>query len=136
MFPLSLDKMNQFGIEKTARIMPHDNNTGGFYIAKIRKLKFKDNEKEIDQYDNKVQKKSKKNSGLFTSEDYKKITPEIIESIKKDFNFDESFPFEQLICHVKSNRKISLISKKLLAYFDADLHDKMNNIYSGVCVFN
>ncbi len=38
-FPLSKTKMGEIGIEKTARILPHDNNTGGFYIAIIRKKK-------------------------------------------------------------------------------------------------
>jgi hypothetical protein len=31
--------MNQIGIDKTIRIMPHDQNTGGFYIALFRKNK-------------------------------------------------------------------------------------------------
>ncbi len=29
--------MNLIGIQKTIRIMPHDQNTGGFYIALFRK---------------------------------------------------------------------------------------------------
>lgn len=39
MFPLSPEAMVAIGIEKTARILPHDNDTGGFFIAKIRKMK-------------------------------------------------------------------------------------------------
>lgn len=38
MFPESLEKMrDQIKIQNTIRIMPHDQNTGGFYLALIRK---------------------------------------------------------------------------------------------------
>ena len=38
MFPDTLEKMRDvYKIQNTARIMPHDQNTGGFYLALIRK---------------------------------------------------------------------------------------------------
>ncbi len=39
MFPLEEKIMEKMDLGKTAWILPHDNNSGGFYIAKIRKLK-------------------------------------------------------------------------------------------------
>lgn len=39
MFPDSEDLMKEYGIEKSMRVMPHDNNTGGFFIAIFKKHK-------------------------------------------------------------------------------------------------
>lgn len=37
MFPLSEQEMKQHHIEYSMRIMPHDQNTGGFFVAKFIK---------------------------------------------------------------------------------------------------
>lgn len=37
MFPESEEVMKKIGIEKTMRVLPHDQNTGGFYVALIKK---------------------------------------------------------------------------------------------------
>ena len=39
MFPLPKEEMEKLGIEKSMRIMPHDQNTGGFFIAVFNKTK-------------------------------------------------------------------------------------------------
>ena len=57
MFSANLEKLNkEIGIEKTARIMPHDNNSGGFYLAVFRKKKYvhfwNDEAKEKNEQDN------------------------------------------------------------------------------------
>ena len=33
MFPLKAEEMQAFGVERTMRLMPHDQNTGGFFVA-------------------------------------------------------------------------------------------------------
>ena len=37
MFPLSLEDMKAYNIDYSMRIMPHDQNSGGFYVAKFIK---------------------------------------------------------------------------------------------------
>jgi multisite-specific tRNA:(cytosine-C5)-methyltransferase/tRNA (cytosine34-C5)-methyltransferase len=40
MFPDTIEKMRDvYKIQNTMRIMPHDQNTGGFYLALIKKTK-------------------------------------------------------------------------------------------------
>lgn len=39
MFPLPKEEMEKLGIDKSMRIMPHDQNTGGFFIAVFNKTK-------------------------------------------------------------------------------------------------
>lgn len=38
MFPTTEEELRGFGIENTMRVMPHDQNTGGFYLAIIDKI--------------------------------------------------------------------------------------------------
>ena len=37
MFPPSLEEAIKIGLEKTMRILPHDQNSGGFYVALLKK---------------------------------------------------------------------------------------------------
>jgi len=37
MFPLPKEEMERLGIDKSMRIMPHDMNTGGFFLAVFNK---------------------------------------------------------------------------------------------------
>lgn len=46
------------------------------------------------------------------------------------------FPFEQLVGHVNSSKKISLVSKRIHDFFQMDPLKKMNQVFSGTCVFN
>lgn len=135
MFPLSKPEMDLIGIEKTARILPHDNNSGGFFVAKIRKLKMTEN--DCEETENvKISRNNKKTSGLYVTEEYEQIKDELILSLKKEFKLREDFPFHQLVSHVKSSKKISLVSKQIHDFFALDPQKKINQIYSGTCVFN
>lgn len=57
MFPSDEKTMNDFGLEKTARILPHDNDTGGFYIARFRKIKSVITPEILDKQEEVVEKK-------------------------------------------------------------------------------
>lgn len=37
MFPLSEAELEKMGIQNTMRILPHDQNSGGFYVALLKK---------------------------------------------------------------------------------------------------
>ena len=37
MFPLSQEEMQKMGIHHTMRVLPHDQNSGGFYVALFKK---------------------------------------------------------------------------------------------------
>jgi hypothetical protein len=39
MFPEDEQTMIKYGIQKTMRLLPHDENSGGFYVALFRKTK-------------------------------------------------------------------------------------------------
>ena len=76
---------NRVKIEKSARIMPHDNNSGGFYIAVIRKLKevVYTQQKKVGKVVKVVKEKKKKVSGYASQlEDFVDVNSEILNQLK------------------------------------------------------
>lgn len=37
MFPPSIEEAKKIGLDNTMRILPHDQNSGGFYVALLKK---------------------------------------------------------------------------------------------------
>lgn len=70
-------------MKKCIRIYPHDNDTGGFFIAILRKIGNKEEEKNRET---KIENKEMKNEG----EIYKKVDNEILENLSKIYKIDKN----------------------------------------------
>lgn len=105
MFSKNEKFLDSIGIQKTARILPHDNDSGGFYVAVIKKLK--NIKKEHFPKNDGKQSKSLYKSKM---ERYEQINKEDLESIKQVFNLDEKFPFHLLVNPVNSEKRVNIVS--------------------------
>lgn len=142
-------------LDRTARIMPHDNNSGGFYVALIRKnahvhlsgehIEAKPKE-ENDEEAKVLPKVEQPVDGEYKQATHKlakeqdlasvrNIDQSIIEILKKDYGLTDNFPFDQLIMASNPSKRIQLISKKLKALIDADEKNAIKYVYLGTSVF-
>ena len=152
MFSQSKQEMvNDIKIQHTARVMPHDNNTGGFYFALLKKTNYilwenpdKDIEKQIIK-ERKIREIAKteikkRGKAKFVSasnlETYKPVTKEFIELLKEQYGFDDTFPFHLLLILSNSHKRIKITTEKILNYLESDVKKIINKVYIGTNIFS
>lgn len=99
MFPDTLEKMRDvYKIQNTARIMPHDQNTGGFYLALIRKKNHvvfggkadKDKGPKVVSEEQKVQQQAAPQPQATTAMQQEDEEEKAIKELDKDVNEKEA----------------------------------------------
>ena len=137
--------------------MPHHQNTGGFYIAVLRKKKStkqidedtaeSDNEiignkrKEFDselkpQVVAQVSNGSKKQKNESDRLIYAPVSNCQFEEFTKLFGLESSFPRALLTFPEKTSKKCYLLTKTVRDFLEADSKHRLNCLYFGVIVFN
>lgn len=110
-------------LERCMRCVPHDENTGGFFVTCLRKVC------ELDMLEEKQQGKSKaaaaeggeesaakrarvgdkessdKPAQNYHSEFYRPVSSEMVTDVKKFFGINDSFPFDQLFTRNEGTAK-------------------------------
>jgi len=116
--PLNAEKL---GLERTIRVLPHQQNTGGFYIAVLQKCADALDEPEI----------SKKDFDIF-----RPIEASLLEAIQKTWNLRVDFPFHLLFqrCDSKKQTKFYLTSPDALPFVRPS-PQKINIQHVGVRLF-
>ena len=125
-------------LTKCLRVLPHDQNTSGFFITIIRKIRDFDNNvldpvieqprpaEEVKQATTvrpgqdvslKIQEKSRKHTFEFTRCDPK--DPDI-EYLKAYYGLGENFPVDQLITQSDEMKKLYFISPEVSKFLYAD----------------
>lgn len=161
MFPPSPDVAAQLKLERCIRILPHLQDTGGFFVAVLRKTASKlpwesvnkdknsvvhtpmagesesQASKEADRDRSVVPRKKRRIQGykedpfVFLPED-----DEIWKAVRDFFKVDSSFPNLQLLgrCQQENKRNIYLVSKAVKNIIETN-GDKIKVINTGVRVF-
>ncbi|XP_055637098.1 tRNA (cytosine(34)-C(5))-methyltransferase [Toxorhynchites rutilus septentrionalis] len=126
MFPPAPEDADKFNLTRCIRVMPHHQNTGGFFIALIekkKKLPWESNESDVpaqkessnDSVSEPPKKKMKYHRGF--KEDpfvFFDGTEEIFESIKKFYCLSEDFKAINLLTRCKEGKKKNI-------YFCSDI---------------
>ncbi|ELP94078.1 hypothetical protein EIN_184050 [Entamoeba invadens IP1] len=131
-FPPSEDEAKKFHLEYTLRILPHLQNTGGFYTAvfvkkgetplKKRKPKYVKKDQQLEQPEKKAETKEKltkkmmRLGGNIGPQVMKKLLETengetIFAHLKEYYGFTETFPKEQLYVMAEDRAQISFVSK-------------------------
>ena len=129
-------------IHYSMRVMPHDQNTGGFFIAVFKKHKLAyfpgkkgdvtaeaqtDFQKEnIGAYCGDGFVKDQKNNYVPFTQKF----PEEWVSIKKYYGL-ENFPEEQLFVNAGGEKIVTIVSKAVSDYLSFDSKKEMNNVNLG-----
>ena len=89
MFPPSIEEAKFIGLDKTMRLMPHDQNTGGFFVALLKKH----NDFEW-KYANQQGDKIKEGEDVEGREEefLKSNLPEVEEAVAKEDQFNPDKP--------------------------------------------
>lgn len=156
LFPPDLETAKNFNLERCIRILPHLQNTGGFFVAVLRKIEERlpweedptETIKEImpkDSNDPQNPKHSKKKIKFTGFKEDPFIFVDEIDSdwqaIKKAYKIDDKFPYSQLVhrCTEGRKRHIYLVSKSAKDFItvnqetNSDISVKIIN--SGVRLF-
>lgn len=158
MFPGHYDEETRGQLTKCLRVLPHDQNTSGFFITIIRKIRDFDNslmpgedmQPAVDAVivpeprpqggagallPLQIQKKSRNCSFEFTRCD---PTDPDIEYIKSYYGLGENFPVDQLITQSDDMNKLFFISEQVSHYLYADNGANKNLVIinMGVALFH
>ena len=146
---------NDVHLDRTGRIMPHDNNSGGFYVALIKKNahvqlateqpehkskeEVTEENKIIEKVEAEVEPGFKQATHKLAKEQdlavVNTIEQPIIDNLKKEYGLTDDFPFDQLIMSSNPSKRIQLISKNLKKLIDSDVKKLINYVYLGTSVF-
>lgn len=97
MFPLEEEEMKELGIERVMRVLPHDQDTGGFFVAVIKKnsiVYFDENKKP----EKKKQEKEEVDIGVEASKEAM-VEEEIKENGDEKEEMQEDEPEEPVVTH-------------------------------------
>ena len=142
-------------LDRTARILPHDNNSGGFYFALIKKngyVHFWEDKAEANvpkpntienperavKFEDIKEKRPKSTYRLAKTKDLaviKTVAPDIIEELRDQYGLNDSFPFDQLITIAEQGKRLQLISKRIKGFIDANTKNLINFVNVGTSVF-
>lgn len=132
---------DKFGLEKCVRVYPHDNNTGGFFLAAFEKLKSWQYSGCDAEKDAIVQaRRILKESGYTVSQrkkDNRKTTGKIIASEDDFADINNHFDLAKMetIKLIVKDRRLSLLSKKAL-HFVQSWSNSFNIVSAGAGVAN
>jgi 16S rRNA C967 or C1407 C5-methylase (RsmB/RsmF family) len=136
------------GIENTIRILPHDQNTGGFYIALFRKKmnipgavyeEIKDNYPETPPHSEDVSEKPKKKRKILD------VVQPLYITIKNNSDYEnltsvfglENLPIDQLLTPLTKNCKnLFFVSPQVQDFLNADESRAIKVLNVGVCAFS
>lgn len=122
-------------IEKTGRVHPHDQNTGGFYLAVIRKTK----DFAQPQQQAKPTPPAKKQTNVLKEKDlmnFNPISEEDWAQLRDEFALSEDFPRHLLVnSSNKDARRINFINQGLYDILSVPANAALRKIYFGVAVF-
>lgn len=164
LFPPNKEESESFKLHRAIRILPHLQNTGGFFVAVLRKLsanlpwEAQANDSQLETSDSsnlvegdkvkRVQQPQNPKKRRFTGFKEEKINffdnhdPDWI-AIKAEYGFSDDFPVSQLIHRCKSGRKrsIYIVSKKAKSFIMAnqeepDKTDFVKIINGGMRLFH
>jgi hypothetical protein len=137
MFSDQYDESIKQELRKCLRVMPHHQNTSGFFITIIEKVKELGPEQDCPAQESAektgvIQQLGKGKKFAFLRVDPK--DPDI-EYIKAYYGLPGDFPMDQLICQNQEMKKIYYISKSLSDYLYTNVDQSLNIINIGVLLF-
>jgi hypothetical protein len=130
-------------IHYSMRVMPHDQNTGGFFVAvfKKHKLAYFPGKSPGDVTAEAQTSKQKENDGAYCGDgfvkdqknnyvSFTKKFPDEWASIKKYYGL-ENFPEEQLFVNAGGEKIVTIVSKAVSDYLSFDTKKDLNNVNLG-----
>uniref|UniRef100_A0A915EQ75 tRNA (cytosine(34)-C(5))-methyltransferase n=1 Tax=Ditylenchus dipsaci TaxID=166011 RepID=A0A915EQ75_9BILA len=118
MFPPTKEEAAEMHLERSFRILPHAQNSGGFFVAVIRKVAPLSEELNVDQPFRKTAQKKRKtfreDPFVFLGDTKKEFT----ELMATHYGLDDAFPFDNLLIRTHNTEK-----KKGIYYVNDRLRD-------------
>ena len=145
MFPPDLNVAKELNLERCIRVMPHHQDTGGFFIAVIRKV-LKESDKQLESSESKMKSKAPPSKRL--KHVYEENPFEFLDSstqllndwpkIKDFFKISDRFPDEQMLTRNKKGenvRNVYFVSKQIRE-LTINNGDRIKFINMGVPLFS
>jgi len=123
MFPGSYDERLRQELSKCLRVMPHHQNTSGFFITIIEKEQEFGGENSAAAPREVQRPRVIQELGGGKKLAFQRVDPQDpdIQYIKAYYGLSDDFPMDQLICQNEEMKKISFISKSLSDYLYANV---------------
>lgn len=126
----SSEKAAEMHLERCMRFLPHDQDTGGFFVAVLERV---DDESELDKKEKRAKYRKPQPA------EYEKLeltaSTDLCEQLVRFFELSESFPKDQLVKHEKSLHKIFLTTHAASVLLDQDYGHRLKLKTIGVRVF-
>ncbi|PRP88254.1 hypothetical protein PROFUN_03363 [Planoprotostelium fungivorum] len=151
-FPPTAEEAASFHLERCLRLLPHQQDTGGFFVAVLEKVAptWVSMLKEDDKSEEKTEEKVEKPDDAAKKPWMKKMYPEAPfqpfdvdnafksqwESIKQFYGIRDGFPTDLLMTRSDNAVKITLVSRGIKQIWTADDRKDLKIINGGVRVFN
>jgi len=164
MFPDDKKTMNDvYKIQHSMRVMPHDQNTGGFFVALFKKnsnvlftnppvskptpFKAKEMEEKAIEEGSKIveeeivqEKGTYQGDGIIMNQKNNYISfadnqKEDWEKIVEYFGITSNFPSDQLFIHDKGERTVIFVNKTIADFLSYDTKQEVNRVNLGIRLF-
>eukprot|EP01027_Heterolobosea_sp_BB2_P017115 GEZU01024276.1.p1 GENE.GEZU01024276.1~~GEZU01024276.1.p1 ORF type:complete len:485 (-),score=160.10 GEZU01024276.1:193-1647(-) len=169
MFPPTPEEAAEMHLERCMRLLPHSQDTGGFFVAVFEKVPIQKQPKQPkpQQQEQTVEaqtategssasptdnattnnnegaeegdkKEGKKLRPLRSDEEFCPLHPDIVQSLKTTYGFDENFPWNQLLAKnaTEDARKIYFVAENVRRVLEANIKSRRWKIANaGVLVF-
>jgi len=126
MFQTNYDAKVLSELDKCLRVMPHHQNTSGFFITVIEKLEEMDGDEPVLETEDKSKNTPKeviqKDTGAKEENFYRcQLTDPDCEYIQSQYGLEKGeFPTEQLVTQSTDMKRVIFISKELSRFLQAD----------------
>lgn len=164
MFPQEIDRMRDvYKIQHSMRVLPHDQNTGGFFIAVFKKhkdttkllandlnqkmfveenneedvsIKPEDNVIEIvaEKNETKPKQNNNKDKHKINWLSFEQEEPEHWAEIKQYYGLQD-FPSDRLFIQNKGDKVVSFVSSSIKNFITWDVKKQINSVYVGIKTF-
>lgn len=137
-FPPTEDEVKAFNLDRCMRCLPHDQDTGGFFICLLRKTAnlYTSTTGTGEREDEKVEEEPKTKEGRVSKENYAKVESETMAEAKEFFGLADSFPTEQLITKSSISKIINFATAEISTnILDQLQRSRVKVVYSGCKVF-
>lgn len=126
----SVEKAAELNLERCMRFLPHDQDTGGFFVAVLERV---EDESEADKKEKRAKYRKPQPA------EYEKlevsVSADICGKLEQFFELNETFPKDQLVKHEKSVHKLFLTTHAASVLVDQDYGHRMKLKSIGVRVF-
>uniref|UniRef100_A0A7E4VQ14 tRNA (cytosine(34)-C(5))-methyltransferase n=1 Tax=Panagrellus redivivus TaxID=6233 RepID=A0A7E4VQ14_PANRE len=129
MFPPTAEEAARFGLDRTFRILPHAQNSGGFFIAVLEKVEAFATDKEARRQPYNPHNKKQRRRRMVREDPFTFLSPEDYADVRADieehYGVSSDFPYDNLLVRSADTDK-----KKCIYFVNDVLRDfmKYNNV--------